>query len=439
MRIGIIGGGLMGVALAYFLSETNPDITLLEQANSLGGLNSSIDFGDGTLISRYHHAFLPGDRHIHDLCNRLNISQELSFMPAPTGFIHHGDVHSLNSIWDFISFAPLPVRDRMRLANSIRHINSLTNWQELDRLPVRDWLIEQSGERVFNRIWAPLLEAKFDNQYDQIPATYIWSWVNRMMSTRKGPRLQSQVGYLQQGHMTLIQAMAKVITQRGGNILTGTRVREVEIKQGQLYQIRTLSGVMDFDLLIGALPTPTFSRLIPSADQYYLDQLAHSRYLGLICPMLITDRPLSPYWTLNLTDPSSPFSSVIEIPHPTNPNHHVVYLPKFTAPKNDWMGVPDSDIQEAWIIRLRQLFPEFKTEHIQQFTISRSRYVEPVHTLDPFNQIVPVETPYAGLLLANISQVYPNLATSEAVVTYAQQIAKMATAYKQKLRATPAA
>lgn len=439
MRIGIIGGGLMGMALAYYLSETPHEITLLEQSSSLGGLNGAVDLGDGALISLYHHALLPDDTHIQDLCERLHIASDLRFMPAPTGFIHHGDVHSLNSIWDFLAFAPLPLPDRLRLAASIRQISRLQDWQSLDSIPVRDWLIELSGERVFNRIWAPLLEAKFDNQYDHIPATYIWSWVKRMMSTRKGPRLQSTIGYLRQGHVTLIEAMAEALINRGGTIYTETRVREIEIRQGQLYQVRTPTGVMDFDLLIAALPTPTFSRLIPGADQGYLDQLDESRYLGLVCPMLVLDRPLSPYWTLNLTDPSSPFSSVIEIPHPTHSGYRVVYLPKYTAPENDWMGVPDSDIREAWLIRLRQLFPDLKPDQIKQFTVSRSRYVEPVHTVDPLRQIIPVQTPYDGLLLANSSQVYPGLPTSEAVLIHAQQVAAMALTATRKLRATTAA
>ncbi len=439
MRIGIIGGGLMGVSLAYYLSETPHQITLLEQSNSLGGLNGAVDLGDGALISLYHHALLPNDTHIQDLCHQLQIADDLHFMPAPTGFIHRGGVHSLNSIWDFLSFTPLPLPDRLRLAASIRCISSLRDWQQLDSVSVRDWLIEQSGERVFNRIWAPLLEAKFDNQYEHIPATYIWSWVRRMMSARKGPRLQSTVGYLRHGHVTLIDAMAAALVARGGTIHTETRVREIEIRQGQLYQVRTPTGVMDFDLLIAALPTPTFSRLIPGADQDYLDQLDQSRYLGLVCPMLVLDRPLSPYWTLNLTDPSSPFSSVIEIPHPTNPDYRVVYLPKYTAPENDWMGVPDSDIREAWLIRLRQLFPDLKPDQIQQFTVSRSRYVEPVHTGDPLRQIMPVHTPYDGLLLANSSQIYPGLPTSEAVLIHAQQVAAKALTATRKLRATTAA
>src|SRR5690606_16268189 len=113
---------------------------------------------------------------------------------------------------------------------------------------------------------------------------------------------------------------------------------------------------------------------------------------------------------------------VIEMPHPTNPGYRVVYLPKYTAPENDWMGVPDSDIREAWLIRLRQLFPDLKPDQIKQFTVSRSRYVEPVHTGDPLRQIMPVHTPYDGLLLANSSQIYPGLPTSEAVLIHAQQV-----------------
>jgi protoporphyrinogen oxidase len=433
MRIGIIGGGLMGTALAYYLSETRHHVTLLEQGAQLGGLNGSITLEDGLTLSKFQHMLLPDDAAVLDLCRRLNLNHELIFTAARSGFMHNGSIYSLSSVWDFLGFGALGMRDRLRLANLIWQAHNMHNWHELDQIRVRDWLVQRGGARVFHRIWEPLLEAKFDYDYDDVPATYIWSWVRRMMTARRGPQLKSMVGYLRHGHMKLIEAMADVIVKRGGDIYTSTRVREIEVRNGQLGAVRTLTGVMDFDLLIAAVPTPTFARLIPGADEDYLAQLDQSHYLGLVCPALVLNRPLSGYWTLNITDPSSPFSSVIEMPHPIDARYHVVYLPKYTAPENDWMGVPDLDIRDAWLLRLRQFFPDLRPEHIQHFVVSRSRYADPVHGQDAAARLLPVQTPYDGLLLANTSQVYPALPTSEAAVLHAQRLAQMVASYQRRL------
>lgn len=428
MHIGIIGGGLMGMALAYFLSKTGTQVTILEQGTSLGGLNSSAQLENNLTIARYQHNILPNDHATRLLCQELGRSDELVFFPARSGFVHGGNIYAISSLWDFLTFGPLPFVDRARLGSAILQALRIQDWHSLDKISAKDWLMQIGGKNTFEQIWSPLLEAKFDYEYDNIPATYIWTWLNRMTAIRRGPRLKGYIGQFKHGHEMLIQAMADHVTARGGQIFTGMRVREIEVSGDVVGRVRTHTGVMTFDAVIAALPTPSFSQLILGANEDYLETLGRSEYLGLICPSLVLERPLSPYWTLNIADSSSPFSSVIEMPHPENPRYHVVYLPKYTAPENDWLGVPDEDIRDAWLLRLRQIFPDLKPEEIRHFVVSRSRYVEPVHFLNASNAVLPVETPYAGLYLANTSQVYPGLPTSESAITHARHVAQRVSA-----------
>jgi protoporphyrinogen oxidase len=246
-----------------------------------------------------------------------------------------------------------------------------------------------------------------------------------MSAIRRGASLRGYVGYLRRGHVSLVRAMADAVVGRGGQICLETRVREIEVESGALRRVRTNNGVMEFDLLIAALPTPVFSQLILDGDEAYRARLQESRYLGLVCPALVLNRPLSGYWTLNLTDPSSPFSSIIEMPHPQDAHYTVVYLPKYTAPENDWLGVSDQDIRDAWMLRLRQLFPDLKPDHILHFVVNRTRYVESILSLNASAQLIPVQTPYPGLFLANTGQVYPGLPTSETAITHARHVAAL--------------
>jgi protoporphyrinogen oxidase len=260
-----------------------------------------------------------------------------------------------------------------------------------------------------------------------------------MTETRSLPRTQMSLAVPRHGHGALIAAMAAAVQARGGVMLTDTRVREIEVGQSQLQRVRTHSGVLHFDTVIAAVPTPEFVQLMPGADEVYLARAAQSRYLGLICPALVLDRPLSPYWTLNLTDPSSPFSSIVETPHPLDPQRHVVYLPRYTAPDSDWMGVTDAEIRDAWMLRLRQLFPDLQPADVRHFVVSRSRYADPAHFMNASERLLPVETPYEGLYLANASQVYPELATSDAVIAHALHVARLVAQQRQRPLARTAA
>lgn len=424
MHIAVVGGGLMGITLAYCLSKQGQQVTVLEQSASIGGLHETIEVEKGLTIGRYQYHVSPGDRHMLELIDQLNLTHEILLTPAHSGFIHNGNTYPMRTIWDFLTFSPLNLRDRLRLGQTIIQAKLAGDWRALDQIPVKDWLIQVGGQSNFERIWAPLLEAKFDYDYTQVPATFIWSWLNRAAGLRTGPQFHASVAHLRHGPGVLIDAMAAALRANGSAIHTQARVREIEIENGQLGQIRTPTGRLEFDAVVAAVPTTTFGLLLPGADEAYLNTLTASRYLGLVCVALVLDRPLSDYWTLNLTDPSSPFSSIVQMPHPDDARYHVVYLPKYTAPENDWMGVPDEAIQDAWLLRLRQIYPSLRNEHIKHIVVSRSRYVDPLHSLNATDRIPAVMTPYTGLYLANTSQVYPALPTSEAVIAHARRVAQ---------------
>jgi protoporphyrinogen oxidase len=425
MHVGIIGGGLMGTTIAWLLSRNGHHVTIIEQAADLGGLNGEIHLEDGLAVARYQHAILPIDNAVQGLCAELGLKDDLSFQDARTGFVHNRQIYPMTNIRDFLVFPLINLRDRFRLGNSILQARNRSDWLVLDSIPVRQWLVNTCGQTVFDQIWRPLLEAKFDGVYDQVAATYVWAWLNRMSSIRHGPKMEGTIGYLRGGHGSLIQELAQSILDAGGEIMLNTRVREIEVEGGQLGRVRTFDSALEFDAVVAAMATPIFSRLVPSAESSYLRRLESSTYLGLICPVMVLDRPLSPYWTLNLTDPESPFSTIISTPHPGRPGAHIVYLPRYTAPDNDWMGVADEDIRAAWLEHIHLIFPAFEESWIQHFIVSRARYAEPIFNIHMLETMPAVQTPYAGLYLANTAQVYPALATSEAAVVHAGRVAQI--------------
>ena len=246
MEIAIIGGGLMGMTLAYLLSEHGQHVTVLEQGSTPGGLHNSVEL-DGFSIARFQHHIFPGDAQTFKLIKQLGLQDAILFRSAHTGFLHNGAAHPVNTIRDFLTFAPLRLRDRLRLGQTIMQARLTTNWQMLDQIPAKDWLIRVGGQQNFERFWAPLLEAKFDCQYADVPATFVWSWLNRVSMLHRSAPFSPSVAYLRGGPGTLIQAMSNAITARGSEILTGTRVREIELCGDQVGQVPA-------PLLLGAVP-----------------------------------------------------------------------------------------------------------------------------------------------------------------------------------------
>jgi protoporphyrinogen oxidase len=181
-----------------------------------------------------------------------------------------------------------------------------------------------------------------------------------------------------------------------------------------------------FDKVISTLQRPIFHRLISGASSEYREFIAHTKYLGVICPLLVLDRPLTGYWTLNLVDTSIPFTGVIETTSYIDPDyvggHHLVYLPKYIAPDSPLQKMTDEEIKELWMKELEAMFPEFDRNWVRYFLVSRARYVEPLHLLNETHLIPPLHTPIKNLYLATNAQIYPALTNGESICRESREI-----------------
>jgi protoporphyrinogen oxidase len=428
MRIGILGGGIMGLTLGYFLSRNGVQVEVFEASPSLGGLAGPIELPDGTPVDRFYHAILPSDGHLEDLCTELGIAGDLRFRPTRTGFFYQGRIHSMNNIVEFLRFPPLGWIDRFRLGLTVLAAQRIRDWHRLEGISVERWLVRKGGRRTYEIIWKPLLRSKFDGSYsDNVPATWIWSRLVRMKSARSGATQQEGAGHLVGGYATLLKAMARAIEERGGRVHTSLPVQEIVIENGKASGLRVGQDVRRFDAVAATVQTPILLQLIPGAGDSYREFLRKTQYLGIICPLLVLDRPLTGYWTVNITDERIPFTGVIETTAYIDPRyvggHHLVYLPKYTAPGSEWLTKSDDEIKKIWLENLTAMFPDFRPDHVRYLLVHRERHTEPIHGLDATSLIPAVGTPVDGLFLVTTAQIYPALTNGESVTRHARDAA----------------
>jgi protoporphyrinogen oxidase len=429
MKIGIIGGGIMGLTLGYFLSQEGTKVEIFEASSVLGGLAGPLILEDGTAVDRFYHAILLSDSHLRKLCNELGIADQLRFRETKMGFYHQGNIYSMNSAVEFLSFPPLGWIDRLRLGLTVFAAQFVRDWHRLEGITVEEWLLRRSGRRTYENIWRPMLKAKFDGYIDNTPATYIWARLVRTKSTRDGANQKEQAGHLIGGYITLMKAMADRIEAAGGKVHLSCPVQEIVIEKGQAQGIRIKDELHPFSAVVATMQTPIFRRLIPGANQDYHDFLAKTEYMGILAPLLVLDRPLTGYWTLNMTDNRFPFTGVIETTTYIDPQyvggHHLLYLPKYTAPGSHWQQLPDEEIRRIWLQNLEAMFPDFDQRCIRYFLVHRERYVEPLHGLNSTHLIPKVITPIKNLFLATTAQIYPELTNGESVSRHACQAARI--------------
>ncbi|NJN98476.1 MAG: NAD(P)/FAD-dependent oxidoreductase [Anaerolineales bacterium] len=419
----------MGISLGYLLSRQGQKVEIFEASPVLGGLAGPMYLEDGTAVDRFYHAILSSDSHLNKLCTELGVADQLRFRETRMGFFYQGAIYSMNTVMEFLRFPPLGWIDRFRLGLTVLYAQYVRDWHKLEGIPVDKWLIGLSGQHTYENIWRPLLKAKFDGTFANTPATYMWARLVRTKSTRAGANQKEEAGHLIGGYITMIKAMADHIEAAGGKIHLQTPVQEVVIEQGQARGIRLGTEFRSFSTVVVTMQAPIFRRLIPGANQEYKDFLDKTEYLGIVCPLLVLDRPLTGYWTLNITDDRVPFTGIIETTAYIDPQysggHHLVYLPKYTAPGSKWQQMSDDEIKQVWLENLEKMFPQFDRSWVRYFLVHRERYVEPLHGLNETHLIPEIKTPVENLYLATTAQIYPALTNGESVSRHASETAQI--------------
>lgn len=428
--IDIVGGGILGLALGYDLIKRGIGVRIWERSRELGGLMGRTRFDDldGLEVDRYYHAILSSDRTLMRLFDELGLRSEVRMTVTSMGFYHDGKLYSMSTPLDFLRFPPLSPIDRFRLGVTILQARRVKDWRALEQIPVVEWLTKLGGRGTVEHIWKPLLRAKFDGGFDNVPATYIWSRLVRTTDTREKGGAVEKMCFLPGGYAMLINALAKAITERGGQITTGVAIQQVHVSEGRVCGLRLSDGEIDSDGAVLTLQTPIARRLLPpEAADVNARWSRLEEYLGIVCMLLVLRRSLSPYYTLNITDERIPFTGVIEttnlIDRQFTNGYHLVYLPKYVAPDNLFAQMNDEALQRSFLVYLRQMFPDVRPDDIAAVRIGRERYVEPLHPIGRTDDIPPFTTDIAGLYLVNSSQIYPQLTNGEAAVAHAARAA----------------
>ena len=123
------------------------------------------------------------------------------------GFYHHGRLAEMSTPAQLMTFPGLSYADRARLVRFVLRCRAIDDHTQLDSEPLEAWTRRTCGDGLWERLWRPLFDSKFDGNYDDLPATYLWSRMNRTAGTRdrKGHEV---MGWIEGGYQAMVDALA---------------------------------------------------------------------------------------------------------------------------------------------------------------------------------------------------------------------------------------
>ena len=427
-KIAVVGAGITGLTAAFYLLRQGADVTVFEASSHAGGLATSFDFGE-FWWDRFYHCILTSDSPLLQLIDDLGLSSELRWTPTRVGFFALGRLHSVSTTREFLRFPLLNLWDKFRLGLGIAYACSIRDPRRLESIPVADWLIRVFGKKIYQRFWSPLLQCKLGSCREDASAAFMWATITRLYSTRdKSAGKQERLGYVRGGYRTVFDRLQERIEARGGHILTGAEVRSIE-SNGEGLQIRVGSSTYRFDHAIATIPSALLARITPQLAADYVKRLTSTRYLGIVCFVLVTRRTFTPFYVTNLCDDQVPFTGLIEMTNLVDTaetaGRHLVYLPKYTAPNDPLFTASEDELWAIFRAGLARVLPDVTDEDIERRFLFRERFVQPLPVLDYSETVPAMATGIPGLLLANTTQIINSTLNNNAMVQIARDAAAL--------------
>jgi protoporphyrinogen oxidase len=413
MRIGIVGGGVAGLAAGYRLSLAGHQVTVFEAASELGGQAGTFLVA-GARLERFYHHFFRSDRVALGLVEELGLGDRLVWAPDRSAYFHDGRVYPFVSPTDLLRFKPLSWPSRLVFGLQTAYLLFGANWRNLEQVTARDWLLKWGTRSVYDVIWGALLRAKFGDYANRVSMAWLWGKLNARRGKSVGARRQA-LAYLKGSFQILVDALAERIVASGGAVCTSARVQQVLVSEGAARGLRVERDGQTqehaFDRIILTTPSPTVLELAPDLPAPYREQLASLPYEGAMVLVLALDRSLAPSYWLSLADPEIPMVVAVEHTHFVPPEEyggrHIIYFGRYLPADHPDFGLDAQALLTAYEPYIRRLNPRFDRSWVVNAWLFKDPYGQPV--IEPgYSQRIPAHrTPIENLYLANTTQIYP--------------------------------
>ena len=424
MRIGVIGGGLRGLATAWRLASAGHRVTVYEAAPQPGGLTTWHDYGP-FVWDRFYHVILPSDTALLRFVRDIGLGDELRWVRSRTGYFVDGAFHGLSNNAEFLKFPPLSLWSKLRLAYTILHCARLRDWQALEKVPLEDFLVRLSGRATFDKFWKPLLLAKLGPHYRRTSAVFIWTYIRRLYSARDGAGRKEQLGYVRGGYRRIFERLQQHIVAAGGEIRLRSPVEAIAAAPGGGIDVRCGGRSERFHRVSATAPVGMPRQLCAPSLLAAPRGARDVEYLGVVCVALLTRRPLTPYYVLNIADEQVPFTGVIGMSSIVDTAEtaglHLTYLPKYVLGDDPMLSQADEAIREQFLVALRRMVPDFPLQDIVGVHVQRAARVQPLQVIG-YSSLVPrPRTLHPDLLVLNTAQFVSNTLNNNEVIRSVEQ------------------
>jgi protoporphyrinogen oxidase len=359
-------------------------------------------------VEKFYHHWFASDKHMLGLIQELGLSDKVLFPRPYTVMYHEGRFYPLDSILKAILFPGLGWGiNKIRFGLVGLFLRLTTNWQELEKYTVDEWMRKWTGETVYKMMWEPLIIGKFGAKYYK-QVNMAWMWARLHART-------TRLGTFEGGFQAFADQFAEKLKAAGVEIKLSMPVTHIQrnASTGE-FDLSTANEMDKADKVLVTLAPAVAANMVPALPKEYLEGLLRLKSMGAVVLTISLKHQLSRegyYWYSIPKSAGFPFLALVEHTNYVSPENfggeHIVYIGDYLEPEHEYFQLTKEDLLEKFAPSLKKFNPEFDLSWINKIWMYRTTYAQPVPLVNHSQNIPPIETPIEGLYFASMSQVYP--------------------------------
>lgn len=405
-RVAVIGAGAMGLAAAYHLLKAGHTVDVFEADDRSGGMAAHFDL-DGLDIERFYHFICKADHPTFELLAELGIADKLRWRPTSMGFFCAGELYPWGDPLALLRFPHLDIVSKIRYGLHMFLLTRRTRWADLDGLHADDWLRAQQGERAWRLLWEKLFVLKFFEFSHDISAAWIWARIKRLGTSRRS-LMQEELGYLEGGSRTLVDALVARIEALGGRIHLRSPTTEVRIEAGRVTGVAAADAFHPYEAVICTIPYPLVPALVPALPDEVKAKYLGLRNIGVVCVVHKLRRGVSANFWVNINDDRIEVPGVVEFSNLRDVGDvRVVYVPYYMPVNHPKFRRDDASFIAESFAYLCLLNSSLREGDRIASHVGRLRYAQAICPPGFLATLPPVRGIIEGLQVADTSVYYP--------------------------------
>lgn len=413
-KIAILGGGVTGLVAALRLSQKGFKVEIFEKENVLGGLARSFDYKNQKIPVSPHQIF-SDDIHVIHLLKELNVKPywgDASFAVFSTKNPNK-KIYPLIKPMHLMTLPLLSFKDRMILGFfSFKLLVDRflkRDYSHLNNINVKEWLINQTNQRVYSVFFEPLLINKFAVQLDKLSAA--WLGVQLRETVGKG----GKSGYIEGGFQVLIDKLKDEISKRNGSIHFSSEVILLKQKNSKIislkYKEKGKIKEMKIDYVLGTFAPSILADMAP-LPRDYKERIEKVKYTPYIGGVMIYKKPITKEHITYMLNSSIGALNEFSNFYKKMP-FKLMYLFKYVNIEDGIWNKSEDKIKNEFIKSLKEVCPDINYD---DFFIFKDRYSSPIYEKG-YSQYQPgIRTPISNLYMSGMFNTYPRMRNIDSAV-----------------------